>query len=143
MSFFDSKTSVFRITDTGAVVRDISAYLIGIDGLPGPREMADVTVLGDSGRMRKPTLENVSIKLDLLFDDTATTGIDAILGPLRTHTAAVAFDYGPKGKTATYVKYSGNCWVKNYQLTTRVGNMVSGICELDVHGTVTRGTYSA
>lgn len=143
MAFFDSKVSVFQITDTGASLRDISSYLVGIDGLPGPREMGDVTVLGDSGRKRQPTVENVSINLDLLFEDTATTGIDAILGPLRTHTSAVAFDYGPKGKTATYVKYSGSCWVKNYQLKSRVGNMVSGICELDVHGTVTRGTYSA
>lgn len=141
MAFFDSSISIFQITDTGSTLRDISPYIVSIDGLPGPREFGDVTVLGDGGHKWNPTLENVSVTLELLWSDDASVGSDTVLGPLRSHTAAVAFDYGPEGKTAGDIKYSGNAWVEDYSIVSRVGNMVTARCVLRVNGTVTRGTY--
>ena len=142
MALFDSQQSVFQITDTGASLRDITPYIVSIDGLPGPRELAEATSLNDTGRKFYPTLENVVITLELLWSDDANVGSDTVLGPLRTHSAAVAFDYGPEGKTGGDVKYSGNAWVRDYRITSRVGNMVTARCELQVNGTITRGTYS-
>lgn len=141
MALFDSQVSVFNITDTGAGDRNITPYVVSVDGLPGPRELSDVSVLGDTGRKWQPSLENVVITLELLWSDDAQVGSDTVLGPLRTHTAAVAFKYGPKGSTAGYVKYSGSAWVRDYRILSRVGNMVTSKCELQVNGVVTRGTY--
>jgi hypothetical protein len=141
MAFFDSQVSVFNITDTGASDRNITPYVVSVDGLPGPRELSDASVLGDTGRKWQPSLENVVITLELLWSDDALVGSDTVLGPLRTHTAAVAFKYGPKGSTAGYVKYSGSAWVRDYRILSRVGNMVTSRCELQVNGAVTRGTY--
>jgi hypothetical protein len=138
---FDSQDSIFEITDTGAVSRDISPYIVSIDGLPGPRELADATSINETGRKFHPTLENSVITLELLWSDDADVGSDTVLGPLRTHTAAVAFKYGPEGKTAGDVKYSGSAWVRNYQITTRVGSMVLARCELQVNGAVARGVW--
>lgn len=142
MSFFDSQQSVFQITDTGATLRDITPYIVAIDGLPGPRELGEATTLNDGGRKWYPTLENATITLELLWSDDANVGADTVLGPLRTHTAAVAFDYGPEGKSSGDVKYSGNAWVRNYQIVSRVGNLVAARCELAVNGQITRGTYT-
>jgi hypothetical protein len=142
MVLVDSQQSVFQITDTGAQLRDITPYVVSIDGLPGPRELAEATTLNDTGRKFYPTLENVVITLELLWSDDASVGSDTVLGPLRTHNAAVAFDYGPEGKSVGDIKYSGDAWVRNYQITSRVGNMVTSRCELQVNGTITRGTYT-
>ena len=139
---FDSGQSVFQITDTGAVLRDITPYIVSIDGLPGPRELSEATTLSDTGRKWYPILENVVVTLELLWSDDADVGSDTVLGPLRTHTAAVAFDYGPEGKVAGDIKYHGNAWVRNFQILSRVGQMVSARCELQVNGTVTRGVYA-
>ncbi len=139
---FDSGQSVFQITDTGAVLRDISPYIVAIDGLPGPRELAEATTLADTGRMFYPMLENVVITLELLWSDDALVGSDTVLGPLRTHIAAVAFDYGPEGKAVGDIKYYGNAWVRNFQVLSRVSQMVSARCELQVNGTIARGTYA-
>ena len=141
MAFFDSQVSVFNITDTGAQDRNITPYVVSVDGLPGPRELGDASVLGDTGRKWQPSLENVIITLELLWSDDANVGSDTVLGPLRTHTAAVAFKYGAKGSTAGYVKYSGSAWVRDYRILSRVGNMVTSRCELQVNGAVARGTY--
>ena len=144
MAFYDSSISKFQITDASpGTLRDISPYIVSIDGLPGPREFGDVSVLGDSGHKWQPTLENVTIALELLWSDDASVGSDTVLGPLREHNAAVAFDYGPEGKDSGDIKYSGNAWVEDYRILTRVGNMVLSRCQLKVNGTVSRGAYSA
>ena len=83
----------------------------------------------------------MSIALGGLFDDTATSGPDAVLGPLRAHTSAVDFEYGPEGSGTGDVKYSGTCWVVSYELRSRVGNLVQWSATLQVDGTVTRGTF--
>ena len=141
MTFFDSKVSKFRIDDSGSVQRDLSAYLTEVRGLPGPRALNEVTALGDGGARFIPGLEDVVTGLRGLFDDTATSGPDAVLGPLRTHTAAVDFDYGPEGTGSGAVKYSGTCWVVAYDLRSRVGNLVEWSATLQVEGKVTRGTF--
>jgi len=140
---FDSGQSVFQITDTGAQLRDITPYIVAIDGLPGPRELGEATTLSDTGRKWYPILENVVITLELLWSDDADVGSDTVLGPLRTHSAAVAFDYGPEGKAEGDIKYHGNAWVRNFQILSRVGQMISARCELQVNGTVARTVYPA
>ncbi len=141
MTFFDSKVSKFLLDDTGGTQRDLSAYIIDVRGLPGPRALNEVTALGDSGAKFIPGLEDVTIVVGGLFDNTASSGPDAVMGPLRTHTSAVDFEYGPEGSGSGDVKYSGTCWVIAYELRSRVGNLVEWSAALQVEGTVTRGTF--
>ncbi len=141
MAFFDSKASRFLIDDTGSVQRDLSAYIAEVRALPGPRNLNEVTALGDSGTRFIPGLEDVTIVLNGIFDNTATSGPDAVLGPLRTHGSAVDFEYGPEGAGSGDVKYSGTCWVLSYELRSRVGNRVEWSAALQVEGAVTRGTF--
>ena len=141
MAFFDSKVSKFLIDDTGSVQRDMSPYITEVRGLPGPRSLNEVTALGDSGARFIPGLEDVTITLSGIFDNTATSGPDAVMGPLRTHTSAVNLAYGPKGSGTGDVKYSGACWVMSYELRSRVGNLVAWSATLQMDDTVTRGTF--
>jgi len=141
MALFDSQQSVFQITDTAAQLRDITPYIVAVDGLPGPRELSEATSLNDTGRQYYPILENVVVSLELLWSDDALVGSDTVLGPLRTHGSAVAFDYGPEGKTTGDIKYSGSALVRDYRILSRVGQMVTARCELQVNGVVGRTTY--
>ena len=141
MAFFDSKVSKFLIDDTAGTQRDLSAYITEVRGLPGRRALNEVTALGDSGARFIPGLEDVTVRLGGLFDDTATSGLDAVLGPLRTHTSAVDFEYGPEGPSTGDVKYSGTCWVVSYDLRSRVGNLVEWAATLQVESTVSRATF--
>lgn len=136
MSFFDSQVSIFKITDTGASLRDVSASITSIEGLPGPRELNEATPLNQAGHKFHPTLENGPINLEVIFSDDANVGSDTVFGPLRTHTAATAFEYYPKGGATP--KYSGNAWVRNYTILTRVGQLLTARVELQVDGVVAR-----
>ena len=141
MAFFNSKSSVFQLTDSGGTLRNISPYLRGVSGLPGPRDLNDVTALGDTGRKHIAGLEDVSITLDLMFSNDAAPGIDAVLGGLRGDDTARAFDYGPYGLTGGFTKYSGTMKLEDYSLNSAVGELVTGSATLRVQGVVTRGTY--
>ncbi len=141
MAFFDSKVSKFLLDDTGSVQRDLSGYVTEVRGLPGTRTLNLVTALGDSGARFIPGLEDVAVVLNGMFDDTATSGPDAVLGPLRTHTSAVDFEYGPEGSAVGDVKYSGTCWVVSYEVRSRVGSLVEWSAKIQVEGSVTRGNF--
>ena len=143
MAAFNSKDSVFQVTDTGGTLRDLSSFISSVDGLPGERELNEKTALGDAGRKWIGGLENVTVTIEGHFDDTATTGPDAVLGALRTHDTAVAFDYGPEGNStaSSDIKYSGTCFVRSYVVSSRVGDIVGWRAELQVDGVVTKGTY--
>lgn len=134
MAFFDSKLSVFKIDDTGSTLRDVSPYITSIDGLPGPRRLYPVTALGDSGDKYHPGLQGATITLELMWSVDASVGPDTVFGPLRTHTSAVDFEYYPEGTT----KYSGTCWVEDFNIHTRVNNLVMATVVMKVDGTVTR-----
>jgi len=141
MAFYDSQLSVFLIDNTAGAQQDISQYIVAIDGLPGPRELSEATALGDTGRKWHPSLQNATITLELMWSEDATTGPDTVFGPLREHTAAVDFEYGPEGKVSPDIKYSGTCWVRNYTIQSRIGTMVLAKVELAVEGAVARGAY--
>ena len=82
MAFFDSRVSKFLVDDTGGTQRDLSAYITEVRGLPGPRTLNEVTALGDSGAKFIPGVEKASITLHGMYGNTATSGPDAVLGPL-------------------------------------------------------------
>ena len=98
MAFFDSRVSRFLIQDAGGTKRDLSAFVVEVRGLPGARALNEVTALGDSGARFIPGLQDGVFSLSGLFDSTASTGPDAVLGGLRSHDAAVGFEYGPEGR---------------------------------------------
>ena len=138
MAFINGRGSRFRITDAGGTMRDLSAYIMEVRGLPGERALNEVTALGDSGARYKPGGELVSFTLRGLFDDSAVVGADAVLGALRYYDTPTRFEYAPAGLTAGRPRYTGNCWVKSYEILSRAGEQVSWEATLQVEGTANR-----
>ena len=141
MVFYESMLSRFFIDTTGGVSSDISPYIVSISGLPGPRRLVSATTINDTGDKWHPSLQGATIRLELQWSDDALVGPDTVFGPLREHTAAVDFNYGPEGDTNGDVKYYGTCWVEDFEITTRVGTLVSATAIMKVQGTVSRGTF--
>lgn len=141
MAFFDSRVSRFLIFDAGGASRDLSPFITDVRGLPGDRTLNEVTALGDAGARFIPGIEDVAVLLSGIFDDSEPGGPDSVLGPLRSHPAAVRFEYGPRGALAGSVRYAGSCWVASYRLRSRVGSRVEWAAALQVDGTVTRDSF--
>lgn len=136
-----SREAVFQIVDTAGTTRNLSQYINSVTGIPGVRELMDVSALGDSGRRWISGLEQATIVLEGHFDTTTTTGPDAVLGVLRTNTTVSAWNYGPNGLAVGQIRYSGSGLIRNYVADARLGEVVVWRCEIENDGVVTRGTY--
>jgi hypothetical protein len=137
MAIFDTKTSVFTITSSTASTENISSYITSIDGLPGRRELTDVTTFGSAGHRWNPSLENAEFTIDVLYSEDATVGTDTIFGPMRTSTTTRVFYYYPGISTGAY--YTGNCWLDDYPIVGKVGDSVRARVHCKVDNGITRG----
>lgn len=143
MAKFNSEEAVFKLDDSGGVLRDLTAHLLEVNGLPAAGEMRDITKLGDTvGHKFHRGIENVTFSIRGLFDDTATTGPNVVIRGLRTLTTSSSFEYGPSGGTTAKVKYSGECFLTNFVEVARVGSMVEFTADFQVNGGVTVGTFA-
>lgn len=73
--------------------------------------------------------------------DPAASAIDVTLHTAFENAGAVAWEFGPAGSTEGFVKYSGNCIVTDYSISSSVGDKVTVSGTLMVTGAVTRGTF--
>lgn len=142
MAFAHSKDSVFSLDDSGGSLRTLTTFTDTVSGLPGGRGLSEVTAFGDLGTKNIPSIANVTFSAGGSWDNTATTGPDAVLNGLRSATATASFEWGPEGGTNGDIKYSGECWMTEYTCDTSVTNKVTWSATFQVDGVVSHGTYS-
>ena len=139
MANFDSRSAYFSIND--GADRDLTAYLTDVTGLPGPTGLKDATTLGDSATKDFAGIPDSTFTLTLLYDDTATTGPEAVIVALWSSKANATFRYGPKGSTAAFLKYSGTIKIADMDLSAKAGDQQKMVVQFKLQTVVTRGTF--
>jgi len=136
-----SKGSIM-ITDGGGVLRDISADVTDISGLPGTSEVADSTGLGSTAKTFITGLNDVKFSLKGQYDDTALTGSHTVLTSIRG-AGAKAFQYGPSGAVAASgtVKITGSAIMTDYTVNSPIGGITSFSASFQGSGDVTFGVF--
>lgn len=120
---------------------DLSASVDSVDGLPPDYATDDVTTFGVGGRKHAATLTDGTFTFGGPYDDTATTGPDAILVAAWAAGAAVPFVYGPAGSATGARRFSGDCIITSYKPTSKVGSVVRYTATAQITGAVTADTY--
>src|SRR4051812_38357231 len=116
MATVNSKDSKLSINSV-----DLSAYVDSVDGLPPDMATDDVTTFGVTGRKHAATLTDGTFSFGGPYDDTATTGPDAVLAPLQAAGTSVPFIYSPAGTGTGARKVLGNCIITQYKPAAKVG----------------------
>lgn len=135
------KDLVFKLDTQGGSLKDISAYVQSVDGLPGEKELGDVTAGGASGYAHLPGLQKGTITLTCVFDDAADSAYDVVKDFL-SDTDTRSFEYGPAGSTSGYAKISGECRISKVNLPAKVTDPNIFTVELPIDGTITVGTWT-
>ena len=136
MAFVHGKDSVFKLDNASGSLTDISAFVNNVD-FPETADVAETSVLGASNKTYIVGLKDATISLSGLFDATA----DAIFGAVVGQTATLSFEYSPEGTASGKIKYTGECILTNYAMSSPVGDVVAYSADLQVSGAVTRGTH--
>jgi len=137
MAFVHGKSADFRLDDSGGTLRDISAFLEDVS-FPRSIETAETTTFGSSAKSYITGLTDATISISGKFDATADGYLAGVVG----QAATLSFQYGPAGTTSGNIKYTGECIMTSYEVSATVGDVVTASAELQVTGSITRGTYS-
>lgn len=135
------KNAYFAVDDSGGTLRNISGHVDNVSGLPGARALADVTAFGDAGERFYPGLQGLTFTVSGHFDAEATTGSATVLNGLRTHTATSSFEFGPDSNTSGRVKYSGEAWLENLDVSVSVKDKVPFSATFRLDNGLTVGTF--
>lgn len=135
MAFSHGSKAIFKVTDSGATLRDISTYLTST-GLQRLADMAETSTLGTTAKSYIPGMTDGTIPLEGNFDPTVDGYLSGVLG----YSTALSFEYYPAGEPvgATKPKYSGSCWLASYDIETGTDDKAGISGELQLTGTVTR-----
>lgn len=138
MAFAHGKSGFFSLDDSTGSVRDLSSYLNDIS-MPRDIETAETTTFGVSGSAKTYIvgLTDATISISGLFDATADGYLAGVIG----QAATLSFVYGPAGNTGGFVKYTGECVLTSYEVSTAVGDAVQASASLQVTGAITRTTF--
>ena len=82
-------------------------------------------------------LSDASISISGLFDATADGYLAGVVG----QAATLSFEYGPTGSTSGMVKYTGECIMTSYEVSSSVGDSVQASADLQVTAAITRTTW--
>jgi len=134
------KALFFSLDNSTPAVKDISADVEEVDGLPGEVELAKYAGGGSSGYSHIPGLFNCEFTVKAVFNDTADKAWDVVKGYLAD-AATRSFVYGPKGSSNGYPKFSGECWIRSIALPGKTTDMNRFTATLVVDGVVTIGTF--
>lgn len=135
------KDSYFAIEDSGAaVLRAIGVHCDTIT-LDRDIDMAETTTIGAESKTWLPGLDGAEISLAGKWDSLAVTGPDVVLAGVFAAKVRVGFEYGPEGNAAGNVKYSGECYVSKYQVSSPLEGIVKFSATVKVDGAVAKGVY--
>jgi predicted secreted protein len=136
MAFGHGKSAVFKVDNSAGTLTDLSAY-INEASFPREVETAETTTFGSSAKSYITGLTDATISISGLFDSAA----DAVLAGITGQSATVSFEYGPLGSTASMIKFSGECILTSYEVSSPVGDVVTFSADFQVTGAITRGTW--
>lgn len=135
------KNLIFWLDTQAGVLKNISARVRSVSGLPGEKEMGDVTAAGGSGYSYLPGLQKADFSLECVFDDATDTAYDVVKNFL-SDTATRSFEFGPAGSTAGYAKVTGECWIKKVTLPGKVTDPLIFTIDAVVDGAITIGVWT-
>ena len=133
-TFVHGKSTFFSIDGADTSVHDISDTLTSVD-FPETIDTAETTAFGATSKSYIVGLRDATISVSGLWDAT----VDGYF--IGTEPATRSFVFGPAGNTSGYVKYSGECILTSYSISSPVSDVDTYSADFQVTGNVTRGTF--
>ena len=135
------KDSYLAVEDTGAaVLRAIGNFCDSIE-LDRNVDMADSTTIGQESKTFLPGLDGGAITLAGKWDSVVDVGPDPVLAPNINSKVLVGFAYGPEGNAAAKTRYTGECYVERYAVSSPLEGIVKFNATLRINGTVVRDVF--
>jgi hypothetical protein len=143
MAMSHGMVSHFSVEDSaGSTLRTLTTYITDVE-FPLSQDVAETTTKGQTAKTYVQGHTDATITINGRWDNTVTTGPDVVLFGLVGDAGTVGFEFGPEGNTNGDVKYSGECILTGYSVSSPLADVVGFTAEFQITGAVTKGTFSA
>lgn len=109
--------------------------------MPRTVDLAETSAFGTFDKTFVVGMREGRLSVGGMFSASAATEVDPVLAGILGQEASVTFEYGPEGSTTGRVRYTGECYLTSYEVSSPIGDMVSLTAEFAVTGAVTRNTW--
>lgn len=141
MAFVHGKGGVFKIDNAGGTLTTLTAY-VDSWSISQAVDTAETTTMGSEVKTYLSGHSDATVSVSGLYDSTASTGPDVTLAGLIGLEATSTFELGPEGGTTGKIKYSGECFLTGYEISTMAQDVVKFTADFQVTGAVTKGTFA-
>ena len=140
-TFKHGKNAVFLMTGSNTAAYDFTNVTTDV-ALSKVMETGETTAFQNSNKTYIVGLQDATISVSGYYDPVADENINGAIANLSNGTRSnLSFSVGPSGSSASDIKYSGSCIITSYDLSPAVADVVPFTLELQVTGSVTRGTW--
>jgi hypothetical protein len=140
MAFYHGKGLAFKIDNAAGTLQTLTAYVDSVE-LDSSVDMGDTTTAGAEDKTFVSGQAEHDLSIGGKWDDTASTGPDAILAGLIGLETTSTFEFGPGGSTSGKVKYTAECFMTGYKRSAPSGGVVTFTADFKVTGAVTKTTW--
>lgn len=140
MAFYHGKNLAFTIDSAAGTLQTLTAYVDSVE-LGSSVDTGETTTAGAEDKTFVSGQAEHDLSISGKWDDTTTTGPDAVLQGLIGLEASSTFEFGPGGSTAGKVKYTGECFLTGYTRSAPVGGVVTYTADFKITGAVTRTVW--
>lgn len=141
MGFYHGKGLAFKIDNAGGTLQTLTSYVDSVD-LDNSVDMGETTTAGAEDKTFVSGQAEHDLSISGKWDDTVTTGPDAILFGLIGLETSSTFEFGPGGGTTGKVKFTGECFLVGYKASAPTGGVVTFTADFKITGAVTRTTFA-
>ena len=140
-TFKHGKNAVFIMTGSSTGAYDFTNVTTDV-ALSKIMETGETTTFSNLNKTYIVGLQDATISVSGYYDPVADENINGAIARLSNGTVSnLSFSVGPSGSSASDIKYSGSCIITSYDLSPAVADVVPFTLELQVTGSVTRGTW--
>lgn len=140
MAFYHGKGLAFKIDNSAGTLQVLTSYVDSVD-LDSSVDVGETTTAGAEDKTYVSGAAEHDLSISGKWDDTASTGPDAVLAGLIGLEVSSSFEFGPAGSTSGKVKYLGECFLTGYTRSAPVGGVVTFTADFKITGAVTRTTW--
>lgn len=140
MGFYHGKGLAFKLDSSAGTLQTLTSYVDSVD-LDDSVDMGETTTAGAEDKTFVSGQAEHDLSISGKWDDTATTGPDAVLFGIVGLETSATFEFGPGGSAAGKVKYTGECFLTGYKRSAPVGGVVMFTADFKITGAVTRTVW--
>lgn len=140
MSFGHGRLGVLKIDNSAGTLTDISLYCTNVD-YPESLDTPETTTYGATAKSYIPGIRDAKASVTANADPTLDALVTGVMGVQGGTLATVSVEYGPMGNATGNPKYTFECFIANYKMSTPVGGIVTCTFDLQRTGAHTRATY--